>query len=48
LVTTLVNGVMSAGEHTVSFNASGLASGTYIYSLTSGSNSISKKMVLMK
>ena len=47
-VSTLVDGYQSAGHHTVSFDASRLASGTYFYILTSGSQRIVKKMVLLK
>jgi len=47
-VSTLVSGFQSAGQHTVSFDASRLASGMYMYRLTSGSISIVKKMALIK
>ncbi|HEY9166542.1 MAG TPA: T9SS type A sorting domain-containing protein [Candidatus Kryptonia bacterium] len=48
-VTTLVNGRLTAGEHSATFNASNLASGVYIYSLvTSDGFKITKKMILMK
>ena len=47
-VSTLVDGYQSAGRHTVSFDASHMASGTYFYILTSGSQRIVKKMVLLK
>ncbi len=47
-VATLVNGYRNAGPHEVNFDASGLASGVYIYRLTSGVNTASGKMVLMK
>ena len=47
-VATLVNGYRDAGSHSVSFDASGLASGVYIYRLTSGSQTAVSKMVLMK
>ena len=47
-VSTLADGYQSAGRHTVSFDASRLASGTYFYVLTSGSQRIVKKMVLLK
>ncbi len=39
---------VSAGTHSYDFNASKLASGTYIYRLQSGSNIVTKKMLLMK
>lgn len=48
-VTTLVNGVQSAGQHSVTFNANNLPSGVYIYSLTTPDGSrLVKKMILMK
>ena len=47
-VSTLVSGFQSAGQHTVSFDASRLASGMYMYRLTAGSMSIVKKMALIK
>lgn len=47
-VETLVNENQSAGEYKVNFNASGLASGTYIYTLRIGNNLLSKKMQLIK
>ncbi len=39
---------MSAGEYEVFFNAANLSSGTYIYTLTAGGKSVSKKMILVK
>lgn len=47
-VATLVNSVMSAGYHTVNFDASKLPSGMYIYKIDAGSFSQIKKMLLMK
>jgi len=47
-VATLVNENMSAGTHTVEFNASNLTSGIYIYSIVSNGFIYSRKMVLMK
>lgn len=47
-VRELVNQDLSAGVHTVDFNASNLASGTYIYRIQAGSYVQSKKMILMK
>ncbi|MBZ0200797.1 MAG: T9SS type A sorting domain-containing protein [Ignavibacteriaceae bacterium] len=47
-VAQLVNTMQTAGTHTVNFNASSLASGTYIYTLNVNGNNITKKMVLMK
>lgn len=48
VVSTLVNGQMSAGRHNVLFNAESLASGTYFYTLFTDDAKISKKMLLMK
>jgi len=47
-VAVLVNGVLSAGSHTVSWDASGLASGVYLSRLESGDYSETQKMVLVK
>jgi photosystem II stability/assembly factor-like uncharacterized protein len=47
-VAEIVNSYMTAGVHNISFDASSLASGVYIYKLTSGSFTESKKMVLIK
>jgi hypothetical protein len=53
-VTTLVNNIQNAGQHIVSFNATNLASGIYIYQLQaespgSGDKFIStRKMILLK
>jgi len=47
-VATLVNGYQAANSYNVNFNASGLSSGVYMYKLSTGSNEIIKKMVLMK
>lgn len=47
-VVTLVDEVKEAGQHTVNFNASNLASGIYVYKLVAGNFTASKKMVLMK
>lgn len=48
LVTTLVDGVKTAGRHQVIFNAHSLSSGIYFYRLESNSRSIHKKMLLVK
>ena len=42
------NEYLSAGSYNVKFNASNLASGIYIYRLTSGANTVSRKMQLLK
>jgi hypothetical protein len=48
LVTTLVDQEIEPGYHSITWNASGLASGVYIYRLISGSFISSKKLILMK
>ncbi|MCH8303646.1 MAG: right-handed parallel beta-helix repeat-containing protein [Candidatus Marinimicrobia bacterium] len=47
-VTRLIDGNMSAGYHSVNWNASNVASGIYFYRLTSGDFVSTKKMVLLK
>ncbi len=47
-VATLVNDYQNAANYKVTFNAYGLASGVYIYTLTSGNYSFSRKMILLK
>jgi len=47
-VTSLVNKELSAGKHSISFNASEFASGVYFYKLEAGSFLQTKKMVLIK
>lgn len=47
-VKELVNRELAAGVHTVDFDASTLASGTYIYRIQAGSFVQSKKMILLK
>ncbi|MBU2505777.1 MAG: T9SS type A sorting domain-containing protein, partial [Bacteroidetes bacterium] len=47
-VQTLVDAPMSAGEHEVIFNGSGLPSGVYIYTLKVNEFSQSRKMLLLK
>jgi glucuronoarabinoxylan endo-1,4-beta-xylanase len=47
-VAVLVNERKSAGIYEVSYGASGLASGVYIYRLTAGTYVQSRKMVLLK
>ncbi|MCA0445322.1 MAG: T9SS type A sorting domain-containing protein [Bacteroidetes bacterium] len=48
LIKTLVNSTFNQGQHSVEFNAAGLASGTYIYRATIGGKVISKKMQILK
>lgn len=47
-ITTLVNEHKSAGSYEQVFDASGLASGVYVYKLQAGDFVNSKKMILMK
>ena len=47
-VATLINERQQAGEQTVQFDASNLASGIYIYRLDTGSQLLTKKMILLK
>lgn len=47
-VSTLVNGKLQAGWHTVEFDASGLSTGTYIYRIQAGDFVSTKKMMLVK
>jgi len=49
LITNLVNGAeFEAGVYKVTFDASRLATGTYIYSISNGISIITKKMTLLK
>ncbi len=48
LVKLLVDGMMTAGNHKVSFNADDLNSGIYFYTLQSGNTKLSRKMLLIK
>ncbi len=47
-VATLVDGPESAGQHTVVFNGSNLASGVYIYRIRAGNFTATRKMLLLK
>lgn len=48
VMTLIDNNAMAAGSYNINFNASGLASGTYIYRLVTGDFAVSKKMQLIK
>jgi len=45
---TLINKDMNKGEYSIVFNGNNFPSGVYIYSLTTGEYSESKKMILLK
>jgi hypothetical protein len=47
-IATLVNSFQKADRYDVSFNASGLSSGVYVYKIEATNFSASKKLVLMK
>ena len=47
-VATLVDGIQSAGSHSISFDASKHSSGIYFYTLKAGNFLETKKMILMK
>lgn len=47
-VAVLVNGVVTAGMHTVKFDAGQLSSGTYFYTMTAGGIKASRRMLLVK
>jgi hypothetical protein len=48
MVATLVEGQRDAGQHQVTFDGSGLASGLYLYTLAAGQYQATGKMVLLK
>jgi hypothetical protein len=47
-IKSLFDGLQSAGSHTFTLDASGLASGVYFYSMTSNGINQTRKLVLMK
>ena len=47
-VAVLVNGVVSPGRYTVTFDATRLSTGVYIYRLQSGNRVITRKMTIVK
>jgi hypothetical protein len=48
LLSTLVSGKQQAGSYQYTFNAQGLSSGVYIYRITTGEFTLSKRMVYLK
>lgn len=48
LLQTITEGYYTKGEHQFKFNAGNLASGVYIYSITVGNQSVSRKMMILK
>ena len=47
-VSTLVNGQIEAGSHSIVFDASALPNGIYMYKLNAAGQSQIRKMILMK
>jgi bacillolysin len=47
-ISLLANGMYEAGRHEIEFDGAKLPSGVYFYNLTSGPNSITKKLLLLK
>jgi hypothetical protein len=47
-VAVLIDGVQTAGNYRTQFDARGLASGTYLYRLTTPAGTVSKTMMLLK
>ncbi len=47
-VKTVINSNLNPGIYQINFNAGSLPSGIYIYTLSSGLNSMSRKMILLK
>jgi endoglucanase len=47
-ISVLVDKFMTAGNHQVTFNATGLASGIYVYRLATDEHTITKKMLVLK
>ena len=47
-VAVLVDGLRTVGQHTVRFNADGLPTGTYVYRLTAGAETLTRTMTLVR
>jgi len=47
-IKTLINQNQTSGQHSTNFDASGLASGIYIYNLKAGNFEQSRKMLLLR
>ncbi|MFZ1083091.1 MAG: discoidin domain-containing protein [Candidatus Kryptoniota bacterium] len=47
-IKTLISGLQSAGNHNVTFDASRFSSGVYLYAMTAGGVTVTKKMILLK
>jgi len=47
-ITTLISDELPEGEYEITFDASGLTSGIYFYQLITGSNMLTKQMILLK
>lgn len=47
-IASILNGLKDAGSYSINLNASGLANGTYIYQLTTGQQTFTRKMTLLK
>lgn len=47
-IAVIADGMFESGNHSVNFDATGLTSGVYFYTLSSNGNSITKKMTVIK
>lgn len=48
LISTLLEGARSAGTHSITFDASALSSGIYLYTLETASTMVTRKLLLLK